>query len=207
MNTVHPLLALCLLGLLFFCQCSSHEAPKKESLSCHQTLQKFLQCDFTHWVPLQTSNIDSISSYFPNWEYLSYRSYHAGKTYNPVQIKTLPIEEQSEWIEIWQQKDSNQFVKIVVPYPDVTNLPQLLQQLGAPDFKMDFYLDVLLQEAGEWVYLDEGLSLRLGESQEVLWEIILFHPTTKKDYINNIFQSEQAREHPLDWDQELLNEE
>lgn len=207
MKTIHHFLALCLIGFLLFFQCSSYQEPKNEARSCHQTLQKFLQCDFNRWVPLQTSNMDSISSYFPNWEYLSYRSYHAGKTYNPVQIKTLPTEEQSEWIEIWQQKDSNQLVKIVVPYPDGVNLHRLIQQLGKPDFKMDFYFDVLLQEAGEWVYLDEGLSLRLGRTQETLWEIMLFLPTTKESYINNIHQSEQAREHPLHWDQELLNEE
>jgi hypothetical protein len=185
--------------VLFIVGCAVLKVEKNENLSrCHATMDLFFHSNFEDWRPLSGCTLRDISSYFSEWNTIPSRSYHAGSSHTNNVIKVFRRAENEQPKEIWYAADSSIFTKIVVEYPSVRDPKNLIRLLGVPDLKLDYYLDVLLYEKKEWVYLKEGLTLRLGDKNQVLWEIHLFVPTTKEFYLAQIHQTEQNRAFPYE---------
>ena len=185
-----PMTKLALLAFFLLCimSCAPLKLEKEPAVSpCHSTMKHFFQCNFENWQPLSSCILSEVDAYFPNWEKIPSRNGSAGNKNTANIIKVFSRKDDETPKEVWYTVDV--FTKIVVEYPGVKNPKKLVKSLGVPDLKLDYYLDVLLYEKKEWVYLDEGLSLRLDEKNEVLWEIQLFVPTNKEYYMSEIYQA------------------
>jgi hypothetical protein len=63
-----------------------------------------------------------------------------------------------------------------------TDLPTLLQTIGAPEAKLDAYLGTFLIPESEWVYPGRGLTLYVNPENGILLRLAVFVSTTPDVY-------------------------
>ena len=123
--------------------------------------------------------------------------YFSGEDVQRAYWRMLNQEVYESGVMVWFIGDT--LLKLQVEFPDLKETPQELSKDWGEPVKEDYYMGVLLVEDGEWVFAERGISLRVSFEASMVYELILFKPTTHEIYMRDIYFSEQEREHPIDW--------
>ena len=99
-----------------------------------------------------------------------------------IEIKVYAINESVKKIERWETID------------DKSTNSKLLNTLGPPDLKLDYYFDVIKMNDKLWVYPSKGLALYFGMLENIIYGISYFEPTDVETYRRELYKNQTPRE-------------
>jgi hypothetical protein len=99
-------------------------------------------------------------------------------------------------LKVWFRDEAIALIEIrypALPYPS----NELLGQLGDPDARLDYYLDIMPVLKGALVFPTRGITLYLDSGlTEVMW-ITLYRSCTLAEYLEEIHPDTQMWELPV----------
>ena len=119
-----------------------------------------------------------------------------GSAYRQTMYRMHVAEGYPHNLKVWFREDSIVLIEIgypVLPYPS----HELLRNLGEPEIKLNYYLDVMPIPNGAWVYPDRGLTLFLDAGHtEVMW-VALFQSCSAAKYLEEVHPETRVQELPV----------
>lgn len=176
----------------------SNMAIEPTSNICQKALVLFSNKEFAQWngIPSSCSANDVFSIFKPNSE--NHSTSILGNEYIRTSYKVCLVENYTEPIRVWFT--GNEIVKIEVQYVNLSqnNLEAIIQSLGEPVDKFDYYLNSVLLVKAEWVFPERGISLFLNGDHKGLVKLAVYHSISLDEYMKKIrVQPSPAREFPL----------
>jgi len=85
---------------------------------------------------------------------------------------------------VWHQDE--QLLLIEITYPRVEQVAELLDLLGSPAGKLDYYFRRMEYPEGAWVYPDRGLALFMNGTADQVLKLLLFESLSLEAYTEDL---------------------
>lgn len=136
-------------------------------------------------------NISDWKGFNANFNINKLNVIHATRSYlgvPPQEVKQIyfTIEGEERNLELFLNSDVP--LCLTVNFPEIAKSEELIQKLGLPSFKQDFFLDISLVKDGKLVFLEKGITLFIDPTDlnPMIYKIKLFSPCDSVYYKQNI---------------------
>jgi len=121
-----------------------------------------------------------------------------GESRRGAEFVSVHFAEYEMGVRVWLEPGQDRVLFMDTEYPSLkTDLPSLLQILGAPAAKLDSYLGTFRLAESEWVFPLRGLTLYLNPDTETLLRLAVFPVTDLENYRRNLRLDLKLRRLPL----------
>lgn len=175
---------------------TSGETMENDINACQETWNTIAARDYRQWNGLPPecgySKLDGAFKRLRN----EYGQGTLGRSNNPALFRMHIAEAYSQGLKVWFADEHIRLVEIefpALPYP----LHELLQQIGEPETKLDYHLDIMPVPSGAWIYPARGLALYLDAGHANVMRLGLFPPCSIDEYLENVHPDAPIRELPI----------
>ncbi len=119
-----------------------------------------------------------------------------GRAHRQAMYRMHVAEGYAHNLKVWFRAEYIVLIEIrypLLPYPS----HELLRQLGEPEMKLDYYLDVMRIPTGAWVYPTRGLALFLDAGHTEVMGVALFHACRMTEYLQEVHPDARLQELPF----------
>lgn len=156
-------------------------------------IDKLLAKNLSSWEGLPAvCELSTISKQLPLAEPVSQGLLGAAKLV--AHYRVAQVEAYNEPLSVWYRE--GRVIKIQIQYPAFPNPRALVEQLGQPQAKLDYYYAGVpkLNREGEWVYANRGLTLFMSSDRNNIVELAVYAPMTVDRYQQELHVQEPPKE-------------
>ncbi len=190
-SSIVSLLLFAILVPLMGCKTTTNSTEMKPTDSIH-ALQQFDQRQFSDWHGLSPECTASDVANYAGGDLSQSGTHWLGEKKLAASFVSLAFQGYEDPVKLWFRGD--QVVSLEAEYPQLDDAKALLASLGKPDATLDFYFDIMLNQGGEYVFCEKGITLFMDSQREDAVKISVYPPMNLDDYKANLYYLEPPRE-------------
>ncbi len=173
----------------------SNTTKNNKSMDCRDILDRFARAEFMNWEGLSPSCSPSTIANYVSGNLENKGIYALGTKLIPVSFVNLAFKHYKQPIRLWFRGEKTEVLEVM--YPEITDLKGLLENLGPPSAKMDYYFDVMVNEGGAYVNVTKGITLFMNTARDRVMKIWVYVPVTLERYVGEMHDFTAPREEQL----------
>jgi hypothetical protein len=160
---------------------------------CQQNIGVFLGRDIGQWSGLATGCRKEDLSAWLSFNAGEGRAVFGAK-HVEYEFRTLTCDGFRENLTFYFRNEELSLIATEFWSFDSEESARLLQQLGDPTHRLDFFWRDEKIENGEWVYVDRGITLGVIPTTQLIAKVMVYPPGTLTDYKESYYDTTLVRE-------------